>query len=140
RTVFRAHDGEPFQVVLEAQQAQLPWREERVAGATLDERRGAALALARLETARPFDLAGDLLLRSLLIEITPESFALVLTFHHIAIDGWSIASLLAELQAAYDALSSGAAPSLPPATLQIADVALWQQETFGGEGLREQLD
>jgi len=140
RTVFRAQGGEPFQVVRQVQEAELPWREERAPGATLEERRGAALALARQETARPFDLAADPLLRSLLIEITPESFVLVLTFHHIAIDGWSIASLMAELQAAYDAWRSGGAPSVPPPALQIADVALWQQEAFGGEGLRAQLD
>ena len=140
RTVFRAKDGEPFQVVLEAQEAELPWREQKVSGSTIEERRDAALALARLETARPFDLERDLPLRSLLIELTPESFVLVLTCHHIAIDGWSITSLLAELQEAYAALRSGATPSLPPPALQIADVALWQQEIFGGEGLRGQLD
>jgi amino acid adenylation domain-containing protein len=140
RTVFRAHDGEPFQVVREIPEAKLDWRERQATGTTPEERRNAALSTAREETARPFDLAADLLLRSLLIEVAPESFLLVLTFHHIGIDGWSIASLMAELQAAYDAFRSGAAPSLPPPELQIADVALWQQETFGGEGLRAQLD
>jgi amino acid adenylation domain-containing protein len=143
RTVFRSRDGEPFQQILDG--VVVPWRELDADGATLAERRSAALALARVEIDQAFDLSRDPMLRAALIQATPELHLLVLSCHHIAIDGWSIAGLLGELQILHDALSSGATfdslrSVLPPPQLQIADVALWQQETLGGDGLQPQLD
>jgi amino acid adenylation domain-containing protein len=143
RTVFRSHDGDPYQQILQG--VALPWRELTAEGTTLFERRAAALDRARDEVKRPFDLSRDAMLRVALIEATPELHLLVLSCHHIAIDGWSTSGVLGELQALYNALCAGAPaeslPSLlPPPALQIADVALWQQETLGGDGLNAQLD
>ena len=138
RTVFRAHDGEPFQHILE--RVETPWREIAAAGDGAEERNADALHLAREETARAFDLSRDAMLRATLIETAPQQHLLLLMFHHIAIDGWSTTALLEELQRAYDALRAGAAPTTEAPPLQIADIALWQQETLGGDGLQPQLD
>ncbi|KRA75175.1 hypothetical protein ASD78_09210 [Lysobacter sp. Root667] len=138
RTVFRAHDGEPFQHILERVEA--PWREIAAAGDDAEECGADALRIAREETARAFDLSRDAMLRATLIETAPQQHLLLLVFHHIAIDGWSTTALLEELQRAYDALRAGGAPATAAPPLQIADIALWQQETLGGEGLQPQLD
>jgi len=53
------------------------------------------------EWARPFDLERDLMLRARLFRIGPDLHALVVTMHHIAGDGWSIAVLSRELKEFY---------------------------------------
>ncbi|MFD0381680.1 condensation domain-containing protein [Streptomyces stramineus] len=60
------------------------------------------------------------LLRHTLITLAPRHHRLVLTAHHIVVDGWSVAVLLDELFALYAQESSGPAPRpeaslLPPA-------------------------
>ncbi|RDZ26745.1 non-ribosomal peptide synthetase [Lysobacter silvisoli] len=132
RTVFLAEDGEPYQHI--RAHAELPWRETD-AGGDAD-----ALRQARDEMARPFALDRDAMLRATLIAVGERRHLLLLSFHHIAIDGWSTGGLLDELQRGYDALRAGAAPDIAPPLLQVADVALWQHETYGGEGLQPQLD
>jgi amino acid adenylation domain-containing protein len=138
RTVFRAHHGEPFQVV--AEQAELPWLERTVVGTTPDERRAEAIRIAREDASRPFDLAVAPALRAALISADARTHLLLLTFHHIAVDGWSIAQLAEEFELAYNALQGGVSPVLPPPTLHIADIALWQQSAVAEESLRVQLD
>jgi amino acid adenylation domain-containing protein/FkbM family methyltransferase len=73
------------------------------------------LALADDEAARPFDLTRDVLLRALLVHFDGDRFdgdesLLVLTTHHLIVDGWSVEILLRELFAAYADLRRG----LPP--------------------------
>ncbi|UOF14552.1 non-ribosomal peptide synthetase [Lysobacter capsici] len=138
RTVYRKHDGEPFQRILD--QVRAPWRELRADGATAQARREAALEIARAEIRGTFDLSADAMLRAALIEVEPRLHLLVLTFHHIAIDGWSISKLLDEMYTVYNARLAGEAPQLDALPLQIADIALWQQETLGETGLQPQLD
>jgi amino acid adenylation domain-containing protein len=138
RTRFVSHAGEPYQQV-EAH-ATLPWRELDAYGATPAERREHALALARAEASQPFDLAHGPLLRAVLIAAGPELHLLLLTFHHVAIDGWSITRLLGELEHTYAAARTGQVAALPAPELQIADVALWQQETLGDDALAPQLE
>ncbi len=138
RTVYPANTGEPYQKILAAQT--LPWCELSAEGDDLDARREEAFRIAREETAKPFALQVGPPVRAALIAVAPDLHLLVLTFHHIAIDGWSITSLLREMFEAYNRLRAGDAIDTTAPELQIADVALWQQETWGGERLRPQLD
>jgi amino acid adenylation domain-containing protein len=59
--------------------------------------------------ATPFDLARPPLLRFTLVRLGPERHRLILTNHHILLDGWSLPVLLRELFALY------AGEELPPA-------------------------
>lgn len=138
RTVYPANAGEPYQKILAAQT--LPWSELSAEGDDLDSRREAALRLAREETAKPFALQVGPPIRAALIAAGPELHLLVITFHHIAIDGWSITSLSREMYDAYSRLRAGEVLDTTAPELQIADVAMWQNETWGGERLRPQLD
>ncbi|WP_191898736.1 non-ribosomal peptide synthetase, partial [Planomonospora parontospora] len=90
----------PVQVV--PARADLPWRE--VAG----NEPGRVTAEER---ARPFDLARPPLLRFALVRLGPDRHRLVLTHHHILLDGWSTPILITELLALY--LDVEAAPAPP---------------------------
>ncbi|WP_198047576.1 non-ribosomal peptide synthetase [Kutzneria sp. 744] len=63
--------------------------------------RQALVALSAAETDRRFDLREDLMLRARLVRVVPGLAAVMLTMHHIAADGWSIAVLSRELKLLY---------------------------------------
>ncbi len=126
RTVFPQRDGEPLQRV-EPARGWLPLIDltERSDFSAEAER------LARAEASRPFDLARGPLCRGLLLRLGAEEHRLLVTFHHIAADGWSLGIFLDELAALY-----ASASPLPELPVQYADYAVWQQE---GEALAESL-
>ncbi len=66
------------------------WRDQSVAPAALAESQ-------REERERPFDLTKPPLMRLLLIRLTDKRWQLTWTLHHILLDGWSSAALLAEI-------------------------------------------
>ena len=138
RTAFPAIGGEPFQRILP--RLALPWREERAEGADPDARRADATRMAREDAGRAFDLENGPVLRAMLIAVEPDLHLLLITFHHIAIDGWSVSTLMREFFDAYNRLQAGRPLDAPAPELQVADVALWQQEQFAGERMRSQLD
>jgi amino acid adenylation domain-containing protein/non-ribosomal peptide synthase protein (TIGR01720 family) len=88
---------------------------------------------ARLETllrddrARGFDPASAPLLRLFLCRVAPDDHRLVFTHHHLILDGWSLAILLREVFAAYDALCDGAPPRLEPVA-RFEDYVAWLQK------------
>jgi amino acid adenylation domain-containing protein len=88
---------------------------------------------AREEARRPFDLAQGPVIRALLLRLGPEDHRLLVTFHHIASDGWSLGLFLDELSALY------AGESLTELPVQYADFAAWQREWMQGEVLEKQL-
>lgn len=96
RTAFTVDGtGTPVQLVLD--DVELPWRELDLAGAPAGE-------LDRVldtERATPFDLTQPPLLRFLLIRQGTKRTELVVTYHHLLLDGWSIPLLLREIVAGY---------------------------------------
>ncbi|MBW3651026.1 MAG: amino acid adenylation domain-containing protein, partial [Actinobacteria bacterium] len=109
RAVFRhAPDGTPVQVV--AGEVHLPLRVVDLRAEP--EREARARQVADEERARPFDPGEAPLVRLVLLRLGPERSRLVLTVHHLVIDGWSLPIVVGELLALY-ADPSGA--GLPPA-------------------------
>ncbi|MER6528570.1 condensation domain-containing protein [Streptomyces sp. NPDC001508] len=102
RACFRPVSGARLvQVVL--REVTLPWREADMSGLPPAETEHALRALAESETAQRFDPAVPPLLRLLLVRLGEDRHRLVMTFHHILMDGWSMPVLLAELAAVYEA-------------------------------------
>ncbi|MES2296356.1 MAG: amino acid adenylation domain-containing protein, partial [Pseudomonadota bacterium] len=91
------------------------------------------------EASRVFDLSADLMLRSHLIKLAPQEHILLVTMHHIASDGWSMAILVTEFSALYSAYSQGYDNPLPDLEIQYADYAHWQRDWLQGEVLEQQL-
>ncbi|MGI8695149.1 MAG: amino acid adenylation domain-containing protein, partial [Mycobacteriales bacterium] len=79
------------------------------------------------DLARPFDLAATPPTRVALYRLAADHHVLAVTFHHVAIDDWSLARLLGDLAGCYAARRAGS--PLPPAPqVQHADVAMWESQ------------
>ncbi|WP_020659967.1 non-ribosomal peptide synthetase [Amycolatopsis benzoatilytica] len=73
---------------------------------------GSAEALAEEAAARPFDLTRPPLVRALLVRLPGGRNRLVLTYHHVLLDGWSIPLLLDEIRRGYTGQSGASAAEL----------------------------
>ncbi|MGW1738536.1 amino acid adenylation domain-containing protein [Nocardia sp. NPDC001965] len=138
RTVFPEIDGEPAQVVLDPAEAAVTVEAPVAGGAD----HGAAIERF---IAPGFDLSSEIPLRAAIFVVAPDEHILVLVVHHIAMDGWSLEPLAADVAAAYRAIRLGADPRADPEQLQYVDYTLWQQEVLGDEAdpaalIRRQLD
>ncbi|MGV9885345.1 condensation domain-containing protein, partial [Streptomyces sp. NPDC003006] len=102
RASFRGRkSGEAVQVI--AREVVLPWRTEDVSGLAEADALAEADRLTAHERSQRFDPAVAPLLRLLLIRLGDERHRLVLTSHHVVMDGWSMAVLFNELPAVYAA-------------------------------------
>ncbi|MFC5667734.1 amino acid adenylation domain-containing protein [Kitasatospora misakiensis] len=133
RTRYRTVDGEPVQEVGET----LPIDLRTVEG---DRERIVELFREQFET--PFDLASGRIWRATLAA-TPEAGEdrlLLVTIHHIACDGWSVAVLEDEFRTLCAAHRAGTAARLPEPAVQYADYAAWEREWHSKERLAGELD
>jgi hypothetical protein len=96
-------------------------------------------ALIGEEGARIFDLQRGPMARVTLLRVSDAEYAMVITTHHIATDGWSFPLLMRDLLALYDAFHAGGQAQLPPLPLRYADYAVWQREHLRGEALQKQV-
>ncbi|MDJ0111232.1 condensation domain-containing protein, partial [Rhodococcus erythropolis] len=94
RAGFRQNtDGTTYQVITGT--TKIPFTEVDVSNSAAPE--DEAKRVAEEERARPFDLTQPPLIRFVLIAAAPDHHRLVLTNHHILLDGWSMPLLLDEL-------------------------------------------
>ncbi len=138
RTVFRTEQDRLWQLVR-------PYSQQILARIDLtalsDERRWTeARDLARREARRSFRLDSDPALRSTIVEVGQGQRILLLTFHHIAFDGWSVAIFFRELTALYAACVQGRPSGLDPLPVQYADYACWQRGWLHGSRVDSLLD
>ncbi|OZM72919.1 non-ribosomal peptide synthetase [Amycolatopsis antarctica] len=101
--------GAWVQVVTDAISA--PWREHDLSDVDDDARPAALEELARRERALPFDPRRAPLLRFALARGSDDRYRLILTAHHVVLDGWSMSIVLGELIR----ILAGDERSLPPA-------------------------
>ncbi|EHB55645.1 amino acid adenylation domain protein [Mycolicibacterium rhodesiae JS60] len=103
----------PVQIVPSA--VELPWEQVR---ADDDQ----APALEQHERSRPFTLHDGPLIRFLLIELPGQRWRLVVTAHHIVIDGWSLPVFIGEMLTLYRA---GGNPDALPSPRLYRDYIGW---------------
>jgi hypothetical protein len=82
--------------------------------------------IATVEAATPFDLSSGPLFRFKLLIVRPDEHLLLITFHHIISDGWSLGIFYQELSSFYTALITGQRAVLPALPVQYTDFAQWQ--------------
>jgi amino acid adenylation domain-containing protein len=123
RTTYQQLDGEPYQLVHPAEDAEPTLLTTR---STADDLPSALAGAA----AYRFDLAHELPLRAELFSLAGQEHVLLLTVHHIACDGSSNLPLARDLATAYTARHAGRAPRWEPLPVQYADYALWQQQAL----------
>ncbi len=146
REVLRRHDalrgtvrldgGDPWLDALPAERFAL----ERVDLAHLPHPEAGVQALTQ-ETARHrFDLLGGPLVRGVLARLAPEHHALLLTFHHMVLDGESVRLVLEDLGATYRDSADGAvatevgAGSRGDRAPSYRDYTTWERERWSAEG------
>lgn len=137
RTTFETQAGEPEQIIqpdsnfslLKIDLSALPENERET------EARRLAAEIAR----QPFDLA-ESVFRVGLLELAREAHLLVVSFQHIAADGWSLRIFERELSALYRAYSQGEPSPLADLPIQPVDYAVWQQAWLEQAGQKHQLD
>ncbi|MFJ2034386.1 condensation domain-containing protein, partial [Streptosporangium sp. NPDC087985] len=130
RMVFPLRDDQPTQRVLDTVPELMV---AEVDGAGLD-------AAVRKTVRRGFDLSSDLPMRALLFALRSDGsersdgsgeHVLLLAFHHIAIDGWSLGPLRRDLALAYEARTRGEAPAWEPLPVLYSDYTRWQRDMLG---------
>ncbi|WP_455431705.1 non-ribosomal peptide synthase/polyketide synthase [Streptomyces griseosporeus] len=99
-----AHEDVSRPVLVVRGRAAVPWRVHDLRG-----RADRLDTVLRAETAQPFDLASAPLLRATLLRLD-EGWRLVVTCHHLVLDGWSVPILLGETLRAYAGGDLGPAP------------------------------
>ncbi|MHC3368593.1 condensation domain-containing protein [Rhodococcus aetherivorans] len=109
RAAFRDTAAGPLQVVLRT--ADVTWRETDLRGRADTD--GELARILDADRADRFDLAAAPLLRVHLVRTAADRYRLLLTNHHLVLDGWSTPLLVAELLTAYAAGAAvpGPAPS-----------------------------
>lgn len=109
RTVFVQSEGEIQRRVLP--DAEPPLRRSSACEGAADFA-GQARALAGEIGSAPFDLSAEPPLRFVLASRDAHRHALIMTAHHMLIDGWAIGIMLREIFARYEILAAGKAPDL----------------------------
>ncbi|MFQ3563053.1 condensation domain-containing protein, partial [Streptomyces gramineus] len=113
RAGFRQVDsGRTVQLI--ARQVSVPWDEFDLSPLPEADAEAELARLAAKEHARRFDLAEPPLVRFSLARLAAESHRLIMTTHHILLDGWSTPLLVRELTTLYD--SQGDTTVLPRVT------------------------
>ncbi|WP_416778066.1 amino acid adenylation domain-containing protein [Xenorhabdus budapestensis] len=130
KTVYRNDDkGLAYQQVLDGH---ILLRSQRCEGAN------SLLQTVRAEFAIPFDLTSEPSLRLRHYQVAEQHYLLMI-WHHIAIDGWSVDIFMDELAKIYQALSAPRDSQLPPLDITYGDYAKWQREYLQGEIHERQL-
>ncbi len=128
RTTFTDADGTGVQVVGPVAELDIP---------VVDLTGGTDEDLDRVlvhEYSKPFDLRHGPVLRALLVRRGAAEHVLLLSSHHIVVDGWSMGVLVEELSAGY------AGRPVPAQPLQYADYAVWQRNRLSDERIAEHVD
>ncbi|BBY63553.1 non-ribosomal peptide synthetase [Mycolicibacterium helvum] len=112
----------PVQIVPSA--VELPWQQVRAE----DDQ---AAALEQHERSRRFTLHDGPLIRFLLIELPDQRWRLVVTAHHIVIDGWSLPVFIGEMLTLY---RGGGNPDILPPPRLYRDYIGWLADRDPGVG------
>ncbi|MFI5800203.1 amino acid adenylation domain-containing protein [Streptomyces sp. NPDC051677] len=124
RTLHPDFQGTPYQRILDPEAG----RPDLTVVPTTEAELPALLTAA---ARHRFDLSTDLPLRATLYALDGETHVLLLLAHHIAVDGWSLAPLMRDLETAYAARTDGEVPQWGQLPVQYADFAQWQREVLG---------
>jgi amino acid adenylation domain-containing protein len=126
RTTYTTVDGEPVQVVAGTSMPTLEIHDVPHVG------HGELRFLVEEDYRRPFDLAHGPVFRASLFTRRTDLHVLLLTFHHIAADAWSMLLIVEELFTLYAEATGRSVTNLPRPQIAYTDYVLWQEEWLAG--------
>ncbi|MFD3519137.1 amino acid adenylation domain-containing protein [Streptomyces sp. NPDC058653] len=124
------HTGLPHPVQILRPGMDVPWRETDLGHLPEEQREREVERLLEKERTLPFEPARPPLLRLLLIGLGGDRRRLVLSTHHILLDGWSLPIIIGELFAHYRARVTGTSHALPTGT-PFREYANWLSRVDG---------
>lgn len=104
-----------------------------------EERAGEAERIAVQAGNESFNLASDPLFRVILMEIDLDESVLVIIFHHIISDNWSLRIFIKELLEFYQVYSQNRTPNVEELPYQYADYSHWQRKFLSDQVIDKQL-
>ncbi len=137
RTHFGEDGGALLQIVSPALKLQLEVID--LSHGPADQLEDEAGRVCEVEARRAFQLTTGPLVRAVLVRLGPSSFDFQVTLHHAVGDGLSMAVLVDEIAAIYQALLDGQPCPLEPLPLQYGDFSTWQHEALQGPEMKGQL-
>ncbi|TCP66050.1 non-ribosomal peptide synthetase [Baia soyae] len=137
RTNFAGKDDQPFQVIAEKLELDMPCID--VTHFPREERETESMRLLVEDAKDPFDLQYDPLIRVKFIRLDEQEVFVSIHFHHIIMDGWSAGVFFKELAAIYEGEILQTKVHLPALNLHYVDYAEWQREWLRGDVLESQL-
>ena len=136
RTVIRTEESATMQWVQEA--VPLPLREFDLRGLEESTRQKALASLRKAYLQHPFDLGNAPLFRMALVHCSEDHHQLIVVFHHIVTDTWSLGLFFREFNELYSAALAHKTPDLSPLAIQYRDFARVQRAWLdGAEGDRQ---
>jgi amino acid adenylation domain-containing protein len=138
RTTFKEETGQPYQDIARELKIKIPLVD--LSGIDEDKWSEEFARLSNEEARLPFNLSQGPLIRLTLYKRSSREYVLLLNWHHIIIDGWSMEPLVNELIAFYSFYVEGTPLNLPELPVQYADFSLWQIKWFQGEIYEKQLN
>jgi amino acid adenylation domain-containing protein len=112
-----------YQEIVPQLSLEIPWHD--LAAMAPDQRETRVRELQLHEGQIPLDLARGPLARAQIVRLGEAEHLVVLTFHHIVCDGWSLGILLRDLGEMYTAADRKTPPPLPPLT-RFSEYVAWQ--------------
>ncbi|MBV8842651.1 MAG: amino acid adenylation domain-containing protein, partial [Bryobacterales bacterium] len=137
RTTFQAKNYRPVQVIAPELTVHIPTLD--LSEAPVEEQETVARRMAVEASQRTFSLETGPVFRANLLRLADRDHILLLNFHHIVIDGWSLWPFMRELGTLYEAFVEGKPSPLPELPIQYADYAVWQREWLRGDVLAKLL-
>lgn len=137
RTSFRWEGGAAYLVVAPADGLPVPVID--LAALPEKERTQRRDRLIADNAAHEFDLLRGPLFTARVLRLGEQDHALLLNFHHLISDGWSIRVFQSELACLYTAFLHGRPSPLLPLPIQATDFAWWQRRVYAGDALAVQL-
>ncbi|MFA0963315.1 amino acid adenylation domain-containing protein [Roseivirga sp. BDSF3-8] len=131
-TRIATKDGEPVQYYAPTNEAEQP----EVADLRAEKDSEAGLLKLAMQHNRSFDLENGPLYRFTVCLLPEGKKAILITFHHIITDGWSLEVLREDLEAAYMAMASGETLQLQPSRVA-GKVALMEAAWLKSEEARQ---
>jgi amino acid adenylation domain-containing protein len=131
RSTVEIIDGVPVQVVQPV--APIPVSVVDLTDLDPEQQRAEVRRQYDAEVLRPFPPDQPNRMRATAIKLAEDDYVALVSTHHAASDGWSMAIILRDVAALYPAFRDGHQSTLPPPTIQYGDFAVWQREHLGEE-------
>ncbi|MCP3142306.1 amino acid adenylation domain-containing protein [Pyxidicoccus xibeiensis] len=104
--------AEPVQAI--RTKVDLPWAQQDWRGLPPDEQEARWKALLDSDWRQGFNVSAAPLMRLTLLQLGPEHYRCLWSYHHLLLDGWSLPLCLKQVTTCYDALAQGREPELEP--------------------------